>query len=288
VSQTTRKLEVFSLVVSIDGNRSVDYERLFRLIGSARVTPEERDGAVVAMPTFDRLPGQLLWLVAYEGPVGMWPLIFDRQRARARLQRLGDTEIVATKTHGLVDIPRKEAIIEYNQRGAKATDIARILTAAGRSVSDDDTLQIDLNPVADVEFVHALDRFERIRVASLKVARPNPGWSDHYEELKDIAEESRAATVSVEVTASRGRSLSTGGGVVKFIKELSGSVRSILKGAKVTGTRQNESEETTVSLAHHIEHQRVPVRLGDEGHVDEEDMKRRIKKFRDERARGHR
>jgi len=281
---TTRKLQVFALHARAD-SAQVDYSELFKRIASLPADQRLSDfeGRVVAIPTLEFRRGTA-WLVAYEGDRGVNPLIYSTSSARERIQRLRTGEVVAHKTHASFDMRRRESVIEYNHRGAKAHDIAIVLEALARRCWDDPTFAIELNPFADEEFAKAIVHFERIRVATLRVARPNIDWTDHYNNLTEVAQDSDARIIEVGVTASRGGSLSPRRGVVGYIRDLAREGLSILKGARVTGIREGESEETTVSLAHHIEHQKVNVRMTEDGHVDDEDVREKIEAYLAARA----
>jgi hypothetical protein len=229
-----------------------------------------------------------VWLVAYEGDEGVNPLIFNTANATERVQRLRSGEVVAHKTHAMIDLASRQAIVEYNHRGAKAHDLATVLEEQARDALQDQSFVTELNPVADESFAEALGRFGRIRVASIRVARPNVDWTDHYNHLTEVARDSNARTMELSLTANRASSLSTAGGVVRFIRDLAHDTLSMFKGARITGTREGESAETTISLANHIEHQKVSVRMTESGHVDDMDIKQKIEAYlaaRDSRSR---
>jgi hypothetical protein len=283
---TTRKLEVFALHArTSDG--LIDYAALFKTISSMR--PEDRQTQVgeklVAIPNLDISRG-VVWFIAYEGALGVNPLIFNAGQAKERIQKLRTGEIVAHKTHGMIHLQSREAIIEYNHRGAKAADVSHVLEELARRTKQFKTLALELNPVADVEFVKAIDRFERIRVASLRVARPNMDWTDHYNNLTAVASDSEARTVEVSLTANRGGSLSTRHGIVHFIRDLATQSLSMLKGARLVGVRKGESAETAISLSHHIEHQKINVKMTEDGHVDDDDIKGKMTKYLAARTEG--
>ncbi len=281
---TTRKLQVFALHARSESTR-IDYPQLFKQIAS--LAPDQRfldsDGRVIAIPTCEVRRGSA-WLIAYEGDLGVNPLIYSTSTAKERVQKLRSGEVVAHKTHALFDLKRRESIVEYNHRGAKTADISSVLESLARVHLDDPTVAIELNPVADEEFSKAIGHFGRIRVATLRVARPNIDWTDHYSNLTAFAKESEARTIEVSVTASRGGSLSRRTGIVRYITDLAREGLSILKGARVIGIRENESEETTLSLAHHIEHQKVNVRMTADGHVDDGDVREKIESYLAARA----
>ena len=267
---TTRKLEVYKLHARTEPG-AVDYRAFFQFLRSLSAEDRARElgGKLIAVPTFS-LRESKVWLIAYEGTIGLNPLIFDATQARERIQRLRSGEIVAHKTHVLIDLSSRDAVIEYNHAGAKAGDIAWLIQEIASPNPTYSSLIVDLNPVVDEQFLEAIDRFGRIRLASLRVSRPNIDWTDHY---------SNAHTAEVILTASRGGTLSKTQGLVRFIKELVTESIAILKSAKLTGVRSGETAETTISLANHIEHQKVNVRVTSDGHVDDEDIKSKMESF---------
>jgi hypothetical protein len=273
---TTRKLEVWSLHAHRDDN-PVDYRHLFRDLSVLPVaeriwTTEER---LVAIPHL-AVAEDIVRLIAYEGPLDERPIILSVAEGAERGAALDPGEIVATKTHALVDLAKREAIIEYNHRGAKAQDVAATLGIVGRRMPGWHGLYVELAPQVEAGFVEAVEEFARIRVASMRLARPNFDWEQWRDGLTDSAADSDAGSVSVEMNALRGESLAKSAGIVKFIKARVGDAVTGLKSAAVTGTRVGENAETRVTTADHKTHQRVSVRLNDEGQVDDRDIDRRI------------
>ena len=147
----------------------IDYQKFFAAL--ARLAPGtrqfQRDDNLIALPQV-RLDGGRAHLVAYEGPVGVQPLIFDAASAQERIQRLRAREVVATRTHCVIDLASRESIVEYNHRGAKANDLVELLARAGRSLPRFKDLDLDLNPKVSESFLAAIGRFERVRVAITK------------------------------------------------------------------------------------------------------------------------
>lgn len=285
---TTRKLEVWALHAHVEADALVEYEALFQTIATQPVGRRSfvKGDRLVAIPHIERRDGQF-WLIAYEGSLGVNPLIFNTEDAQERVERLHSGEIVATKTHALIDLGTREAIIEYNHRGAKAADIAKVLE---RSIPDDDNwpdLSLDFRPVVEQSFNEAIDSFTRLRVADVRLVKPNLNWNDWEDELTDAARDSNAQTVQAEFTAPRGQSLDQDRGVVAFIKRMVAAPLSPLKSASVTGRRGGEDEETTISTANHIDHQRINVRVTEDGHVDDADIEGKLRRFSDVRHQGH-
>lgn len=289
---TKRKLEVFSIHART-ARGPVNYENLFKTFAALKdsqrnIQDEEK---LVAVPTVEE-QGQYIFLTAYEGKLGQNPIIFDAANAEERIEKLRSGEMVATKTHAVADVARREIIIEYNHAGAKATNLADVIENALRHGSRRDDvwkgLAIEFNPVVDEEFVKAIERFQRIRSASLRVSRPNPGWTDFHNKLNEMAEESDAKDAEATLTANRGKSLARSAGIVKYIKQFASGAHSILKSAKIIGNRKDEVGETTVSLGNHVSHQKARVKMDNDGHVDDADIKEKLKRFSEERRKKRR
>jgi hypothetical protein len=283
---TTRKLQVFSLHARV-ASGVADYLKLGAAIAAAAPNRRQaqRGDRLVALSGFD-LSNGVAWLIAHEGALDQNPLIFDRQASKDHVGKLSPGEVVATRTHSIVDFKRREAIIEYNHQGAKASDIAEVLAQAGTKALKLQWLEVELNPKADQTFLADLERFKRIRLANVKMAIPNAGWTDYKSHMTQMAEESNGRMISVEISAGRTDGLSRGKGLIALIREAASAAHSPLKGAQVTGYREEENATTTISLAKHIEHQRIEVRLDKDGHVDSEDIKRKIYSYHSARVSG--
>lgn len=227
---------------------------------------------------------KLVELIAYEGPVGVNPLIFDAATGDERFENLTPRQVVATRTYGIIDLKSREAIIEYNQRGAKAHDISQLLEETGRKIGLGADFSVELNPVVDDNFLVALDRFGRIKVAQMKVARPNLDWSDNYDGLSKVGQESNGRTVELAVTAHRYDSLSKNSGIIQFIKDMVGERIPSLKGASVTGNRKGEAAETRISLANYVVHQKIYVEVDHNGHAVTSDIQEKLREFQKSRA----
>lgn len=280
---TNRKLEVWTLAAHVAKGR-VDYRAMFRDMAALPATQRqwEDDERVVAIPSIEIRRGGKVYLTAVEGPRGQ-PLIFDTEQSKERTGRLRPGEIVATRTHALIDLRTREAIVEYNHRGAKARDIATTLGESGRRIASWRTLYVVLNPKVATSFANAIDAFERIRIAGVRVARPNVDWTDWDDDLTEYASESDAQSAEVEFVAKRGESLSRLRGIIPFIKSRSEDGAASMKNAYVVGRRPDDAAETKVTLNDHKEHERVSVRIDDEQRVDEADIRRQLDRYDRER-----
>jgi hypothetical protein len=279
---TTRKLQVFAMHAHIGGNALGDYKDLFECL--ANLKPEQRimemNETIVAMPVVDIVKDEYLYFIVYEGEKDVHPIIYDTGKAKARVQDLISGEVVATKTHGIIDFVNRQVIVEYTFRGAKAKDVAGLVeTCIPPNHGKYSNLNLEFAPVAEATFSSAINKFERIKMASLKVAKSNPGWTDHSDNLSKLADDSDGQLINVEVIAGRKESLSSRKGIIQYIKEFAKNPLSSIKSAKVIGTREGESTQTTISLENYIEHSKVSVKLTDKGHVDDGDIKQKLKDY---------
>jgi hypothetical protein len=107
---------------------------------------------------------------------------------------------------------------------------------------DDDaepvTVSLDAEP--GEEFLVRIDELDRVTEASVRVARPNPGWRDLQNELGDQARESDAKKAQVSMTARRNASLRKDRGIIAWIRRA--FERDELDYAAVSGKRGGQSE----------------------------------------------
>jgi hypothetical protein len=226
-----------------------------------------------------RAKERIVEFIAYEGPVGVNPLIFDASTGTERFEPLTGKQVIATRTYGVVDLENRETIIEYNHRGAKAHDITVLLEEAGRKSGMGAQFAVEINPTVDDSFLAALDRFGRIKLANMKVARPNFDWTDNYEGLNQVGADSNGRTVDLTVVAHRSDSLAKDQGIVQYIRDMINGKVSSLKGASVEGVRQGEVAETRISLGNYVIHQKISVKVDANGHAVTDDIQSKLVAF---------
>lgn len=268
----TRVMRVYKLHAHIP-NVSVRYADFFDWIagqkGKARVL--EIAERVVAVGDVKRASG-FVYVRFYEGEKDQLPLIYDIAQNKATPASIPADNVVATKTHVLFDPKRKEAIIEYNHRGAKHTDIASALSALLERFSQNDSAHFSVVPIASSSFLAELDKYKRIRVAELELAEPNFDWEDSAEALADMASQSNAKNISITMTAQRADSLVRKTGFLGIIRDYVAGRKQGMADVKIVGTRKGDDAETHMSLANHVEHRKVKVKRNKAGHVDTPDI----------------
>lgn len=280
-----RKLEVFSLHCR-EGQHHLDYIEVFRRISHSKKNSRQlQDGdKLLALPSIRlSLDEEFAEFTAYEGPVGVYPLIFDPTTGDERFEPLSGQQVMATRTYGIIDLQFREAIVEYNHRGAKAHDVAKLLEETGRRVGIGPQFAVEFNPTVDDTSLTALDRFDRIKLAQMKVARPNFDWTDNYEGLNTVGEQSNGRTVELTVAAHRNGSLLKNRGIVQYIRQMIRGRANNLKGASVQGVREGENAQTTISLANYLVHQKTYINVDGNGHIVSDDIRKKLIEFLESR-----
>jgi len=150
--------------------------------------------------------------------------------------------------------------LESRRNGISATNLSRYFNTVAETQGYGESVNFDLVPLASESFEREIERFERIREASIVVTRPNFDWSDDSSKLSELAEESGGEKVEATVRAGRSGSLATNSGIVDQIKRIARMGRpSNIADARVRGVREGEQSETSVSLDRHQVRARVAV-----------------------------
>jgi hypothetical protein len=194
--------------------------------------------------------------------------------------------ISAHKTHALLSLQTHEMVVEYNHRGPKASDIVSLCQNLARQNRAWQSLDLTVTPVVEASFLRALDRFRVIKLATVKVARPNPGWTRDFKNLMgEMAEDSDARLADVTLHASRNGTLSKTQGIIAYLRDmLSGRAPSV-EGATIWGIREGEDADSSVSLNKFVQRQIVNVRKTSDGYVDDEDIEGKIRDYLETRER---
>lgn len=188
--------------------------------------------------------------------------LFDVETDQERADPRAPSEIVVRPTLLYVDPESRFVALERRRPGLSAREIGKALGSMGTDTGFADDLIIDLNPVTAESFNEELEQFERIRQASVTVARPNFDWTENANRLTDYAAESDGQTAELEISAPRGGTLARERGIVQDIKQLVQLSIGPLKKVRIVGRHSDETRERTLTLASHQERQFVPVGAG--------------------------
>ncbi|KAB7786363.1 hypothetical protein [Methylorubrum populi] len=278
--RVSRKLELFS-VHAHNNNEEIDYKKIVStfkaLPRSLRIT--KIGNMVFGFPVVTEMEG-IYFMQVLEGDPEATTLIFDRATGRASETELADSELISQATHLVIHPEKRLAAIEYVRRGAKAVQIGPAIASVLKSnTSDFRLLDLEFPPKIAKGFSEQIATFERIRVASLRITRPNASWTDHYTDLSDLMETSGGEKAEIDVRAGRGASLEKNKGIVQVIKEISEDEHPYIEEAAITGTRANESAETVVRSSTHILHTRVSVEANNSGEVYDNSIRSKLVSF---------
>ncbi|MER8696510.1 hypothetical protein NKI77_26510 [Mesorhizobium opportunistum] len=265
VKKTIRKIELFAIHAHNFGSSSYDdlFKKLSDLPAERRVVTVS--GVVIGFPIVKKVADQY-FLQATEGDPDAAALVFNRDTGTTRETDLSRGEMLSQATHLLVSASNRRASIEYSRRGIKAVSIGPAIEGIiSKNYNNLKNLRLEFAPVTTKSFISQIKQFDRIRAASLRVLKPNASWTDHYTDLSDLLDESNGGKVEIDVRANRGESLRKTKGIVKVIKDVTRDEQPYLDAATVTGTRADETNETTIRADRHITHTRVPVDADDAG-----------------------
>lgn len=276
---SSRKLESFHLHAHRGSAAVSDYSDIFRTI--AATTSEERilekGEHIISLSTCEDMGNGNFQLIAHEGEPGLRPLILDLADMSERSNRLGQRELLTTRTHCIVNPSARKAVIEYNQRGVKADNLSNFITSLGQRYLGQDFV-FEFTPQVRSTFWDDVEKLGRVRLASITVVRPNMAWTDDAQSLIDGLEDSSAQRLSLEISARPSESLSRREGLLHKLRRLISQGTTSIKQAKIVGT-VNDSQEVTVKLVNHIESRIVKVKRDLAGHPDSSSLLAEIETF---------
>lgn len=163
----------------------------------------------------------------------------------------------ATRVLVEFDTDRRVVALESSRGGVTALLLERFLERV--SLPDFPERRVEITPLASRSFLQEIDEFERIRLASIEVARPNYDWIDHANKLYQLAEESNAESSVAGVKAARGESLAKESGLVSVIRKVFSKANPSIRNAKITGRKPGDVVDKTISLDQHQERSAVTV-----------------------------
>ncbi len=266
--EVVRKFELFAIHGTI-GSKAAPYAAVFEYISRLNPTDRVQDfgGRIIVLSEFKQISRSLYQVIAFEGDRDTNPTILDLATARTRQARLRGKEIVAERTHALIDLNKRRAAVEYVRTGAKSQDIANSIEGLAARNGLFSGLQIGFTPVPSKGFLAELKSFKRIREVSIAVVRPNASWGDHYTGLSTLIEESNGGAAEITVRASRGGSLDKNDGIVQVVKDVVEDSQPYLRNATVRGTRAEDETERVLSLKKHAKYRKDKLSLDQNGTV---------------------
>lgn len=275
----TRKFEAY--VMHAHHDTPATYSDLFQKLASLQ--REDRiyrysDEVVVGFPIVVK-DGDGYFIQAVEGGDNS-ALVLNVETGDTRENILGRAEMLSHATHFVVSPKKRRAAIEFSQRGAKSQMLALAIEEILRfHYPNLANIGFSFAPVIRKNFITEINAFERIREASIRVMRPNASWTDHYTGLSELAEESGGDKVAVEIKAGRNAALKKNAGIVRVIKDVVSDSEPYLDDAVVTGTRHDETAETSVHAKKHVQHTKAIVEADDAGVPIIDDIRSKLSRF---------
>ena len=102
-------------------------------------------------------------------------------------------QMLVQTTHAMIDMTSRYSVFEYNHFGAKFPDIAHSIEGTYEALGYSDEFEFYFTSVAGEDFWDEIESMQRVRVAQVRLARPNYGWDDfddhdYEEEYNDFGE----------------------------------------------------------------------------------------------------
>jgi hypothetical protein len=245
------------LLYSIHGHLATgapDYLALFRSLTSLRGHHHEEGKRQIAIGTAMLVKDRTrLLLVIYTGDKEKSILFFDLNE-QAEFNALNSPgRFAARKTHVLIDPAQRALLIETGRGCLSAEELAKIIETEAHKLPEYSTLELSFTPVAAQAFMDKINQMERIQSATVSIARPNIDWSDSYDMLAKLADDSKGKAIDTTVRARRGDSLSKESGLIPSMKHWLSDKLSAVASANIKGSSGDDSGLITLKLSDYVE-----------------------------------
>ena len=179
------------------------------------------------------------------------PLFFNDETGRVEKGPNGPDTWPVRQTSVIIDPYTRLVAVENRRAGVGSVNLERYfrLLARERGYASDLTFDLAIQP--SPSFQEELNRFERIREATVVITRPNTDWDDAEDAVADLADATDAHKASVTVNAARGGSLNPNAGLLSVIRNQVRRPQTSISNVRVVGTREGETQERSLSLARH-------------------------------------
>lgn len=274
------RFELYSIHAHLETG-SVDYADLFSIMSSLRGHHHHEGRRQVAV-------GQAVWtanrlfLVAYTGYSEKSLLFFDVKAKAELTESTTPGRFQAHKTYALIDAQKRLLLIETKRGNLHPWDLATVIENQARKFPKYKSLDLVFNPIADPEFIKRLDDLTRIQAATVTIARPNPDWTDRYNELTKVADESNARALDVSARSKRGKSLSRDAGLLQFIRHSAKAAHSIFQKIRIVGALGEDSGLIVLDLSKHVHHTNALVNVdGTTNQPKDNDVSKHMRSYLD-------
>lgn len=255
-----RTLHAFQLHAHIDEAPLENYRTLFERIGRVRAKNRERqvEDRVIALSDI-QITKDYVIITVQDGDQGVKPLFYDRLKNEERVGDKNRDELLSTRTHAVLDLRTRYVTVEFNMRGAKASHVLALIWMIAQKLEGMKDLTMEMPPIIGGEFLQELEKYSRIRVAQIKMVRPNSNWEDCVDKLASVSEASNAQKINVEFIAVKGQSLNQGHGIIATVKSIAKRGLGIITNATLWGHKQGSSKEVPLKLKDHTDQRKVTV-----------------------------
>lgn len=255
-----RTLHAFQIHAHVNGSALSDYKLLFERIKSMparqrRMIIEER---VITLSAI-KIAKDFVIVTAQDGDKNVKPLLYDTATNHERVGTTAANEVVSVRTHAVIDLRTRYVAIEYNRKGAKAAQILAILTQLALTFEEYRRITIEMPPIVGEGFFEELEKYTRVRLATVEMVRPNFDWDDCVDPVMGVAKDSGAQKVNITFTAEAQESLSKRAGILSSIKRIVRSGRAIFSNILVRGNKQGIRGEVPLKLNNHADQRKVDV-----------------------------
>jgi hypothetical protein len=271
------------------GEGTPDYREIARKIVSLSGQIHRDGSRVVAIGTTMLVSGvdstQRAWFVAYSGDVDRNVLFFDLNRFTETSSLLESGRFVARKTRALFDPVLRTLVIESGRGHLPPEELAKIIEEALRDDPAYASLEVSFAPVAAPSFITKIETLERIQSVSVSIARPNVDWSERYDQLAELADDSRAGAIETTVRARRSDGLSKSRGIVPNLKRWLSAAMSSVSSARIKGALPGQSSLIELRLRDHVDTFSVTTEVNSEsGQPADPEMQSKLGAYMDQRA----
>lgn len=242
--------------------RNADYSRLIKGMTSATglAFADSKEDRLVLIESVDRIHDQeteLLRVKFIEINRDNALEIFDiRSEDSEEITLPDDHALIIGVTYAFFMEGAREVLLQNPTRGVTKRKIENFLTRLLQQQCERSEIpRLTLTPIPGKQLIEAIESFDRIRVAEVRLSRPNKSWSNTACSLIGAAEESNPRIISIGATAERGASLPQDRGIIDSIKSLARERSPEIDNLKITGTPANSNTEENLSLKEHQERQ---------------------------------
>lgn len=200
--------------------------------------------AIVEQQVIKGLHGILFVSGEKEGSI----LSLDLQTVDLEEQSAEDGQVFVQSRWIAVDAEKRVVAVEVNRPTVGIDDVRFLLEELAKEYSKSNNVEIELNLAINPKFIDEVERFTRIREASITLSRPNSDWTDVANRWVEDMQSSGVKDLDLAARASRGQSLDKSSGLISLIKDVARAPHSFVKNMRVTGNVKGMEKEQTASL----------------------------------------